>query len=92
MLVSAGAAWTLILFVAAWIGRWIAAGLIDAALAPMVGRPALSTPFWMLPLRDLLSVAEIATSFGVDEVVWRGHKLGTNSDPRPVPAKKGTSA
>ena len=50
----------------------------------MVGRPALPTPFWMLPIRDLLSMAEIATSFGVDEVVWRGHKLGTNSDARPT--------
>ncbi len=55
----------------------------------MVGRPAVPTPFWMLPLRDLLSIAEIATSFSVDEVVWRGHKLGTNSDARPTTAAAG---
>jgi ceramide glucosyltransferase len=92
VLISAGSTWSLALFAVAWTLRWIAAGMIDGALKPMVGRPALPTPFWMLPLRDLLSVAEIATSFGVDEVVWRGHKLGTNSDARPVAAKTGSSA
>jgi ceramide glucosyltransferase len=87
VLASAGAGWSLMLFVVAWIVRWGAAGMIDTALKPMVGRPALPTPFWMLPLRDLLTVAEIATSFGVDEVVWRGHRLGTNSDAGPTAAK-----
>src|SRR6202000_704982 len=65
VLASAGAAWSLVLFGGAWAVRWIAAGMIDSALRPMVGRPALPTPVWLLPLRDLLSVAEIATSFGV---------------------------
>ncbi len=87
VLASAGAGWSLVLFAAAWAVRWGVAGAIDWALKPMVGRPALPTPFWLLPLRDLLSVAEIATSFGVDEVVWRGHRLGTNSDARPTAAK-----
>jgi ceramide glucosyltransferase len=87
VLASAGAGWSLMLFAVAWIVRWGAAGMIDTALKPMVGRPALPTPFWMLPLRDLLTVAEIATSFGVDEVVWRGHRLGTNSDAGPTAAK-----
>jgi ceramide glucosyltransferase len=87
VLASAGATWSLVLFAAAWAVRWGTAGMIDAALKPMVGRPALPTPFWMPPLRDLLSVAEIAASFGVDEVVWRGHRLGTNSDARPTAAK-----
>jgi len=84
ILLSGGAPWSLVLFIAGWMVRWVATGAIDSALRPMVGRPALFTPFWMLPLRDLLSIAEIATSFGVDEVVWRGHKLGTNSDARPI--------
>jgi ceramide glucosyltransferase len=84
ILLSGGALWSLVLFVAGWVVRWVATGAIDSALKPMVGRPALPIPFWMLPLRDLLSIAEIATSFGVDEVVWRGHKLGTNSDARPI--------
>jgi hypothetical protein len=29
-------------------------------------------------------VVEIAASFGVSEVVWRGHKMGTNSDAQPA--------
>jgi len=92
VLASAGAGWSLVLFAAAWMVRGIAAGMIDGALKPMVGRPAVPTPWWMLPLRDLLSVAEIATSFSVDEVVWRGHRMGTNSDARPAAAKTGSSA
>jgi ceramide glucosyltransferase len=84
VLFSGAAPWSLVLFVAGWAVRWIAAGMIDSALKPLVGRPAFATPFWMPPLRDLLSVAEIAASFGVSEVVWRGHKMGTNSDARPI--------
>jgi ceramide glucosyltransferase len=91
VLASAGAAWSLVLFAAAWLVRWIAAGMIDGMLKPMVGRPAVPTPWWMLPLRDLLSVAEIATSFRVNEVVWRGHRLGTNSDARPAAVKTGSN-
>jgi ceramide glucosyltransferase len=85
VLISGGALWSLVLFVAAWAFRAIIGGMIDAALLPRVGRPAPATPLWSLPVRDLLSVAEIAASFGVSEVVWRGHKLGTNSDAGPHP-------
>ena len=84
VLFSGAAGWALVLFVAGWAVRWIAAGMIDSALKPLVGRAAFATPFWMMPLRDLLTVAEIAASFGVSEVVWRGHKMGTNSDAWPV--------
>ena len=84
VMLSAGASWSFILFAAGWLVRGFATGMIDVALKPLVGRPAVPTPFWMLPLRDLLSVAEIATSFGVSEVVWRGHKMGTNSDAKPI--------
>lgn len=76
--------WSLVLFAAAWAVRVVAVAAIDSALRPMVGRPAYGTPFWMLPLRDLLTVGEIATSFGVSEVVWRGHRLGTNCDARRI--------
>lgn len=81
------AGWSLVLFAAAWGLRWIAVGMIDTALAAMVGRPAEPTPPWLLPLRDLLSVAEIAACFGVNEVVWRGHRLGANG--AAAPAKTG---
>lgn len=85
VLLSGGAPWSLVLFVAGWGLRAITAGMIDSALLPRVGRPAPATPLWALPVRDLLSVAEIVASFGVSEVVWRGHKLGTNSDAGPNP-------
>jgi ceramide glucosyltransferase len=81
---SGAATWAISLFIGAWIIRAMATRLIDTALRPLVGRPAFATPFWMLPFRDILSIAEIAASFGVDEVVWRGHKMGTNSDARPI--------
>ncbi len=83
---SGGAVWALSLFAAGWAVRVVATWMIDAALKPLVGRPAFATPFWMLPLRDILSIAEIAASFGVSEVVWRGHKMGTYSDARLIPA------
>ena len=85
MLVSGGAEWCWALFLSTWAARGIVARLIDRALVPLVGRRAYPTPLWMLPLRDVLSVAEIAASFGVSEVVWRGHKMGTNSDAEPLP-------
>ena len=91
VLASGAAAPALILFGTAWAIRAIATRMIDTALRPLVGRPAFATPVWMLPLRDFLTIAEIATSFGVDEVIWRGHKMGTNSDARllPVPSLAG---
>jgi len=85
VMLSGVALWSLVLFIAGWAVRWVTAAAIDSALKPLVGRPAYPTPFWMLPLRDLLTVAEIGASFGVSEVVWRGHKMGTNSDARPMP-------
>jgi len=48
---------------------------IDKALKEMVGRPAVPTPIWLLPLRDVLSVMEIAAAFCVNQVIWRGHKM-----------------
>jgi ceramide glucosyltransferase len=75
VLASAGAPEALTLFLSSLVVRAGCTRLIDAALADRVGRPALPTPLLLLPLRDLLSVVEIAASFCVDEVVWRGHKM-----------------
>jgi ceramide glucosyltransferase len=63
---------------------------IDRALRDRVGRPAMPTPIWMLPLRDLLSVVEIAASFCVNEVIWRGHRMAaTGVCTVPVIARQG---
>ncbi len=84
VLASGGAEWSLALLLFAWATRYLVAIAIDRTLAPLVGRQAWSAPVWLMPLRDLLSVVEIAASFGVSEVVWRGHKMGTNSDAQPA--------
>lgn len=86
LVISGAAAWAAVLFMAVWAIRAVAVAMIDSALRPLVGRPSYPTPLWMLPIRDLLTIAEIAACFGVDEVVWRGHRMGTNSDARIVPA------
>jgi ceramide glucosyltransferase len=83
-------------FLAAWAVRWAVAAGINAALAPMRARPAHAVPGWLLPLRDVLSVAEIIVSFGNDQVVWRGHRMRAGRAPggsgwvgRAAPMKDG---
>lgn len=76
VMLSGGAPWSLALFLAGWGVRATCARGIDKALRERVGRPSFPTPFWLLPPRDILSVAEIAASFWVNEVTWRGHRMG----------------
>ncbi|MFI4987912.1 MAG: bacteriohopanetetrol glucosamine biosynthesis glycosyltransferase HpnI [Alphaproteobacteria bacterium] len=78
-LLSGGALWSLALFAGSWAVRAAAAVGIDRALRRKVSRVALAAPVWLLPLRDILSVVEIAASYWVDDVVWRGHRMGANS-------------
>jgi ceramide glucosyltransferase len=75
---SGGAPWTIALFAVGWGVRAACAAGIDRALKLRVGRAAVATPAWLLPLRDMVSVAQIAACFWVDEVTWRGHKLGAS--------------
>jgi ceramide glucosyltransferase len=75
---SGGAPWAVSLFAVTWIVRAVTTRGIDFALKPLVGRPVLPTPFWLLPVRDILTVVEIAFSYWVGEVMWRGHKIGAN--------------
>ena len=78
---SGGAAWALAAFALAWAGRarggaragerasaWCHAGL------------AAPVPVWLLPLRDLLSMAVFAASYAGDRVEWRGQVLHTALD------------
>ena len=75
---SGGAPWTLAWFAAAWAARaWPARG-IDQALDL-----AKRTPLWLLPLRELMSVAVMLASFAGRQVDWRGHTLQAEGfDPR----------
>jgi ceramide glucosyltransferase len=81
--VSAGAPWALATLVLAWAVRALLVRGIEHYLGLRRPRPVPHTPLWLLPLRDLLSVAEIAASFCGDTVVWRGRTLHTR---RPEPS------
>jgi ceramide glucosyltransferase len=72
---SAGARWSVALFALAWVVRAASAHGIDRALLPRLGRRAIAAPYWLLPLRDALSVVETIASYWGNDVVWRGHKL-----------------
>ena len=73
--------WAVALFAGAWLVRAAAATGIDAALGLRTAAPA-----WLLPFRDLLSVAVILASYGGNEVAWRGHVLRI-SPPRLAAGK-----
>jgi ceramide glucosyltransferase len=75
LVLSAGARWSVASFVLAWVVRAASARQIDRVLRPKLGRDVFSTPGWLLPLRDYLSIAELIVSYWGKEVVWRGHKL-----------------
>ncbi len=68
--------WAVVAIIAGWTVRALCAGGIDRALNQRVGRPSRATPAWLHPLRDLVSVAQITACFWVEEVTWRGHRLG----------------
>ncbi len=81
VLLSGLAPWAAELFAATWLIRAATTIGINGALslaAPM--------PPWLLPLRDLMSVAVILASYGGNQVAWRGHVLPISS-PRLVPGK-----
>ena len=78
MILSGGAPWSAGVFLGCWAARVAAAHGIDRALRNYLALPSFATPFWVLPLRDLLSVAEIGASFLTDQVIWRGQKMPAN--------------
>jgi ceramide glucosyltransferase len=77
--------WAAALFATAWAARAATLLGIDTALAPHRARPVRRTPAWLLPLRDVLSVAEIVASFFGTEVVWRGRTLYAGGAPSARP-------
>lgn len=72
---AGGTAWSLALFGIAWITRAIAASGIDRALRARLPKLDFRAPIWLLPLRDLMSVAVVVASFLSNRVVWRGAVL-----------------
>ncbi|HXA21027.1 MAG TPA: glycosyltransferase [Acetobacteraceae bacterium] len=67
---AGGTAWSLAWFAAAWGLRSLAAIGTDRALGL-----ANRTPVWLLPLRELMSVAVMVASYAGRQVDWRGHTL-----------------
>jgi ceramide glucosyltransferase len=86
LLVSGGAAWSFPFVAASWATRAAAAHLIDRRLAL-----APAAPLWLLPLRDLLSVALVVASYHGGKVKWRGQVVPLDQPhylldaPPPVP-------
>ena len=64
------APWSLALLGAVWTGRVLIARDLERRLC---GAPF--TPFWLLPLRDVLSLAVIVASHMSGKVAWRGQTL-----------------
>ncbi|MDR3533074.1 MAG: glycosyltransferase [Rhodopila sp.] len=90
ILFSGGAMWSAGLFFAAWVLRAVAGLGVDRALAPQWTEQhgsndnaalAFSCPVWLLPARDVLSVAVMLASYGGRHVDWRGHGLQADTPP-----------
>lgn len=95
MLLTGGALWSVGFFLIAWALRAVAAIGVDRALTPLwagawsagdvssnqQAAVAFSCPIWLLPLRDVFSVAVMLASYGGRKVHWRGHGLHADTPP-----------
>jgi ceramide glucosyltransferase len=93
IVLAGGAPWSVGLFLIAWVLRAVAALSVDSALAPLWTEErsanneaalAFCTPVWLLPLRDVLSVAVMLASYGGRHVIWRGYDLQADTPPSSV--------
>jgi ceramide glucosyltransferase len=74
LILSGGSGWAVGLGAIAWAARGAAARGIDRAL----GVATLGV-LWLLPLRDLMSLAVLVASFGGNRVTWRGRTMRAES-------------
>jgi ceramide glucosyltransferase len=95
ILLSGGALWSVGFFLIAWVLRAVAGLSVDNALSPLWTREGASggrgdedlaalafcCPIWLLPLRDVLSVAVMLASYGGRQVDWRGRGLHADTPP-----------
>lgn len=84
--ITGGADWAAGLFFGAWMVRAAAAFVVDRALMPQwsgdhAAALAFRCPVWLLPVRDVLSVAVMVASYGGRQVDWRGHALRAGAPP-----------
>ncbi len=78
---SGGEEWGVAVFLAAWAARAAIGRGIDRSLALSQSGLASAVPIWLLPLRDLLSVAVVVASYASDQVRWRGQVLNVGVMP-----------
>ena len=77
--------WGAALYVVAWAARGAAARGIDLSLGLTRAGRATQAAIWLLPLRDLLSMAVFLASYASDRVEWRGNIMHTHaSDENPT--------
>lgn len=92
---SSGATWAVAAFPIVWLLRWLAAECVDRVMVP-AGVPsasglALRVPFWLLPLRELMSAVVMIASYGGDQVDWRGHSLLADGPVLPSNTRPGNA-
>lgn len=83
VLMSGFESWSLLVLAFSWMVRALAGGAIESALQPRLHEQVRPAALWLYPVRDILSVSEIVATYGIDNVVWRGHKLYANGGLRP---------
>jgi hypothetical protein len=71
---SGGSDWAVALFIAAWAARAGCARGIDRAIP---AGAAGAAPIWLLPLRDIMSMAIALVAYTGDRVEWRGRVMHT---------------
>ena len=76
-----GAGWAAALFATSWTVRAAVAISIDRKLGLVAAGRATAVSAWLLPLRDVLSMAVILASYASDEVEWRGQMMHTRPKP-----------
>lgn len=81
IMLSGGAIWSIGMFVLAWVFRAAAGTGIDRALAQKLHGLAFGCPVWLLPLRDVLSIAVMLASYAGKRVDWRGYTLQAAAAP-----------
>ncbi len=71
---SGGSVWSVSLFIVTWATRAVTTHWVNRSMR-QGWRPAIAVPVWLLPLRDAMSVGEVAVSYLGARVVWRGHVM-----------------
>jgi ceramide glucosyltransferase len=79
---AGGAGWAWGVLALAWAARAAAGRGIDRALRRGGVPLAFPLPLWLLPLRELMSVAVLLAAFAGSRVEWRGHRMTADRPAR----------